>query len=39
MEEDTSWHNSTVLSERLFYLECEGVVTKKIYQEVPPKVE
>jgi hypothetical protein len=31
--------NSTVLSERLFYLECKGVVTKKIYQEVPPKVE
>jgi DNA-binding HxlR family transcriptional regulator len=31
--------NSTVLSERLFYLECEGVVTKKIHQEVPPKVE
>jgi DNA-binding HxlR family transcriptional regulator len=31
--------NSTVLSERLFYLECEGVVTKKIRQDVPPKVE
>ncbi|MGB7959521.1 MAG: winged helix-turn-helix transcriptional regulator [Nitrososphaeraceae archaeon] len=23
----------------LFHLECEGVVTKKILQEVPPKVE
>jgi DNA-binding HxlR family transcriptional regulator len=31
--------NSTVLSERQFYLECERVVTKKIRQEVPPKVK
>gem|GEM_PF-6378124 len=29
--------NSTVLSERLFYIECEGLVTKKINQEVPSK--
>ncbi len=31
--------SSTVLSERLFYLECEGLVTKKIHQEVPPKLD
>jgi len=31
--------SSTVLSERLLDLEREGLVTKKIYPEVPPKVE
>jgi len=30
--------SSTVLSERLLDLESEGLVTKKIYPEVPPKV-
>ncbi|AIC16482.1 winged helix-turn-helix transcriptional regulator [Nitrososphaera viennensis] len=31
--------SSTVLSERLLELEREGLVTKKIYPEVPPRVE
>jgi DNA-binding HxlR family transcriptional regulator len=31
--------SGTVLSERLFELEKEGLVTKKIYSEIPPKVE
>lgn len=31
--------SSTVLSERLRELEREGLVTKKIYPEVPPRVE
>jgi DNA-binding HxlR family transcriptional regulator len=31
--------SSTVLSERLLELEREGLVTKKIYAEVPPRVE
>jgi DNA-binding HxlR family transcriptional regulator len=31
--------SSTVLSERLLELEREGLVSKKIYPEVPPKVE
>ena len=31
--------SSTVLSERLLELEKEGLVTKKIYSEIPPKVE
>jgi DNA-binding HxlR family transcriptional regulator len=31
--------SSTVLSERLLELEREGLVSKKIYTEVPPKVE
>ncbi|MGI0043768.1 MAG: winged helix-turn-helix transcriptional regulator [Nitrososphaeraceae archaeon] len=31
--------SSTVLSERLFDFEREGLVTKKIYPEIPPKVE
>ena len=31
--------SSTVLSERLLDLEREGLVTKKIYPEVPPRVE
>ncbi|MGH9965247.1 MAG: winged helix-turn-helix transcriptional regulator [Nitrososphaeraceae archaeon] len=30
--------SSTVLSERLFDLEREGLITKKIYPEIPPKV-
>lgn len=31
--------SSTVLSERLLELEREGLVSKKIYPEVPPRVE
>ena len=31
--------SSTVLAERLLELEREGLVTKKIYPEVPPRVE
>src|SRR6266705_5122460 len=31
--------SSTVLAERLLELEREGLVTKKIYPEIPPKVE
>lgn len=31
--------SSTVLSERLLELEREGLVTKKIYPEIPPRVE
>jgi DNA-binding HxlR family transcriptional regulator len=31
--------SSTVLSERLLELEREGLVSKKIYPEIPPKVE
>jgi len=31
--------SSTVLAERLLELEREGLVSKKIYPEVPPKVE
>ena len=31
--------SSTVLSERLLELEREGLITKKIYPEVPPRVE
>ena len=31
--------SSTVLSERLLELEREGLVTKKIYPEVPPRLE
>lgn len=31
--------SSTVLSERLLELEREGLVTRKIYPEVPPRVE
>jgi DNA-binding HxlR family transcriptional regulator len=31
--------SSTVLSERLFDFERKGLVTKKIYPEIPPKVE
>lgn len=31
--------SSTVLSERLLELEREGLVSKKIYAEVPPRVE
>ena len=31
--------SSTVLSERLLEMEREGLVTKKIYPEVPPRVE
>lgn len=31
--------SSTVLSQRLLELEREGLVTKKIYPEVPPRVE
>ena len=31
--------SSTVLSERLFELEGEGLVSKKIYTQIPPKVE
>ncbi|MFZ0224971.1 MAG: helix-turn-helix domain-containing protein [Candidatus Nitrosopolaris sp.] len=31
--------SSTVLSVRLLELEREGLVTKKIYPEIPPKVE
>ncbi len=31
--------SSTVLAERLLELEREGLVTKKIYAEVPPRVE
>src|ERR671912_2724127 len=31
--------SSTVLSERLLELDREGLVTKKIYPEVPPRVE
>ena len=31
--------SSTVLSDRLTELESEGLVSKKIYAEVPPKVE
>jgi DNA-binding HxlR family transcriptional regulator len=31
--------SGTVLSERLIELEKEGLVTKKIYSEIPPKVE
>ena len=31
--------SSTVLSERLFELEGEGLVSKKIYAQIPPKVE
>ena len=31
--------SSTVLSERLLELEREGLVTKKIFPEVPPRVE
>jgi DNA-binding HxlR family transcriptional regulator len=31
--------SSTVLSERLLELEREGLITKKIYPEIPPKVQ
>jgi DNA-binding HxlR family transcriptional regulator len=31
--------SSTVLADRLFELEGEGLVSKKIYPEIPPKVE
>ncbi len=31
--------SGTVLSERLLELEKEGLVNKKIYSEIPPKVE
>jgi DNA-binding HxlR family transcriptional regulator len=31
--------SSTVLAERLLELEREGLVTKKIYPEIPPRVE
>src|SRR5205809_5378013 len=31
--------SSTVLADRLFELEREGLVSKKIYPEIPPKVE
>ena len=31
--------SSTVLSERLLELESEGLISKKIYPEIPPKVE
>ena len=31
--------SSTILSERLLELEHEGLVSKKIYPEIPPKVE
>ena len=31
--------SSTVLAERLLELEREGLISKKIYQETPPKVE
>lgn len=31
--------SSTVLSQRLLELEDEGLVSKKIYTEIPPKVE
>jgi DNA-binding HxlR family transcriptional regulator len=31
--------SSTVLAERLLELQREGLVTKKIYPEIPPKVE
>jgi len=31
--------SGTVLAERLLELEREGLVTKKIYPEIPPKVE
>ncbi|MEX0863176.1 winged helix-turn-helix transcriptional regulator [Nitrosopumilus sp.] len=31
--------SSTVLSSRLFELEKEGLIQKKIYPEIPPKVE
>jgi DNA-binding HxlR family transcriptional regulator len=31
--------SSTVLSERLLELEREGLISKKIYPEIPPKVE
>jgi DNA-binding HxlR family transcriptional regulator len=31
--------SSTVLAERLLELEKEGLITKKIYSEIPPKVE
>jgi DNA-binding HxlR family transcriptional regulator len=31
--------SSTVLSDRLLELEREGLISKKIYPEIPPKVE
>jgi DNA-binding HxlR family transcriptional regulator len=31
--------SSTVLAERLYELEREGLISKKIYPEIPPKVE
>src|SRR3954468_22366432 len=31
--------SSTVLSDRLLELEREGLISKKIYAEIPPKVE
>jgi DNA-binding HxlR family transcriptional regulator len=31
--------SSTILSERLLELEREGLISKKIYPEIPPKVE
>jgi DNA-binding HxlR family transcriptional regulator len=31
--------SSTVLADRLLELEREGFISKRVYQEIPPKVE
>jgi DNA-binding HxlR family transcriptional regulator len=31
--------SSTVLANRLLEMECEGLISKKIYPEIPPRVE
>ena len=31
--------SSTVLANRLLEMECEGLISKKIYHEIPPRVE
>ena len=39
MKRQISGISSTVLADRLLELEREGLVTKKIYPEIPPRVE
>ena|SRR6476661_9887215 len=39
LKRDLSGISSTVLSDRLLMLEHEGLISKKIYVEIPPKVE